>query len=229
MSTSHSQIDEEYNTLLQKDIQLQNVCIVSKDYRKKEKDANDKVEDDTNGSWKKRVLNVDDTSKMSYEIIKNVPGNLPNHEKEYNGIDLLKTQIYKQKLSRMNDQFIKLHNRKINEVDNLEESDFGNTKLPTDEEQIDILYQIQQNLLMDYNKLLAEEKKWFFLKELIMDANIELDLYSQEERQQLIHNNRKRKLRDDVGYKIKKINLGSRRKQNANHLSLSFNRTDSTE
>lgn len=228
MTTSHNQVDEDYTTLLQNDHQLQKACDVVKEYKKRV-DDDTTLEDECGGSWKRRIVNVDDTSRISYEMIKNVPGNVPNHEKEYNGIDALKTKIYKQKLMKMNDQFHKLHNSKINENDRLHQLNFDENELPTDEEQIEILYKIQENLLQDYKKLLAEEKKWFLLKELIMDANIELDLYSQEEKQQLSHNNRKRKLRDDVAYKVKKINLGARRKQNANNISLSFNRIDSTE
>ena len=40
------------------------------------------------------------------------------------------------------------------------------------------LLQIQTNLIKEYKISQQEEKKWFLLKELLLDANIELDLFS---------------------------------------------------
>ena len=48
-------------------------------------------------------------------------------------------------------------------------------------EQIEYLYEIQEKLLGQYKKLLRADEKWFVLRELLLDANVELDVFSEED------------------------------------------------
>ena len=48
-------------------------------------------------------------------------------------------------------------------------------------EQIECLYEIQEKLIGQYKKLLRADEKWFVLRELLLDANVELDVFSEED------------------------------------------------
>lgn len=64
-------------------------------------------------------------------------------------------------------------------------------------------------MLEEYQKLSQKERKWFILKELLLDANVELDLFS----------NRGRKASHPIAFGAVAIPT------NVNANSLAFNRT----
>ncbi|CAI4045853.1 Ies3p SKDI_12G1050 [Saccharomyces kudriavzevii IFO 1802] len=163
-----------------------------------------------NSTFKRHIVAVDDISKMNYEMIKNSPGNVvTNANQDEIDISTLKTRLYKDNLYTMNDKFLQAVNDQIvilNEAEQGQETeDIG---LP-DGEKIDILTKIQESLLEEYETLSQKERKWFILKELLLDANVELDLFS----------NRGRKADHPIAFGAVAIPT------NVNANSLAFNRT----
>lgn len=136
------------------------------------------------GNNKRHIVNVDDISKINYEMIKNTPGNLPDvNEKSDDGeISGLKTKLYKNRLYDLNDDFLEIVSNRMPTEEKLPEP-----SLLSLQDQVNILSQIQSNLIGDYQNLLNTERKWFILKEILLDANAELDLFStQEDRKKTI-------------------------------------------
>ncbi|AQZ19086.1 IES3 (YLR052W) [Zygosaccharomyces parabailii] len=140
------------------------------------------------GNNKRHIVNVDDISRINYEMIKNTPGNLrditlpqdPKTGNSDNEISTLKTKLYKNRLYDLNDDFLESISNRITPA--LQVQQRTETSLPL-EDQISLLTQLQSNLIHDYHELLNTERKWFILKEIMLDANAELDLFStQEER-----------------------------------------------
>lgn len=133
---------------------------------------------------KRHIVNVDDTSKINYEMIKNSPGNLPAQgsidsvtDAEING---LKTKMFKGRLYELNDDFLDAINMNLEKVNGKEGDNSMEKSIPL-EDQCQWLEQIQEDLVQRYRALLNEEKKWFVLKELLLEANTELDLYSAQD------------------------------------------------
>ncbi|CAR28416.1 hypothetical protein ZYGR_0S00460 [Zygosaccharomyces rouxii] len=142
------------------------------------------------GNNKRHIVNVDDISKINYEMIKNTPGNLPDIDEKLDPksnnsdgeISGLKTKLYKNRLYDLNDDFLEIISHRMP----TEEKSSEPPLLPL-QDQVNLLSQIQRNLIGDYEDLLNTERKWFILKEILLDANAELDLFStQEERKKTI-------------------------------------------
>lgn len=142
---------------------------------------------------KRHIVNVDDTSKINYEMIKNSPGNLPMLDQQDKGvpgnnvtattdseINTLKTKMYKNKLYEMNDDFLESISEKILKINKHKSDDVDDDDIPLNY-QLEWLSQIKDNLFGEYHSLVNEEKKWFILKELLLDANAELDLFSAQD------------------------------------------------
>ncbi|QLQ79294.1 hypothetical protein HG537_0B06420 [Torulaspora globosa] len=136
----------------------------------------------SSGNNKRHIVNVDDTSRINYEMIKNTPGNLPpmggSEEAQDAEISALKTRMYKGQLYRMNDEFLERVTGRSEEL--LRVPDAERVRVPLEDQHV-WLQQIQQNLAREYRNLVNEEKKWILLKELLLDANTELDLYSAQD------------------------------------------------
>lgn len=143
---------------------------------------------------KRHIINVDDTSKINYEMIKNTPGNLSSingdgdegvaasdnaAQMTDSEINLIKTKMYKNKLYEMNDQYLEAVSQRIKDM-NTSAAAQSDDEVPL-EDQYEWLTQIQENLGDQYKALVNEEKKWFVFKELLLDANAELDLYSAQD------------------------------------------------
>lgn len=131
---------------------------------------------------KRHIVNVDDTSRINYEMIKNAPGNLPGVAGSVSGaadaeISGLKTKTYKSRLYEQNDEYLERANAQLDQMKRVPR---GDSSVPL-ESQHAWLQQIQQNLLQEYRGLVQDEKKWIVLKELLLDANVELDLYSAQD------------------------------------------------
>lgn len=273
MTMDHKDIDTRYNTLFDNDKQIQfannaiksyqldnyNSSIINNDLHYKEK--NHKIVNSavavTNNNIKRHILNIDNISKINYEMIKNVPGNIPLQNTTYgnelldtnssnsntkesnnndetmkkNAMDLLdidnvKTKIFKNNLFEMNDKFI----HKLPQPNQSSSSSSNNEskiELPLDQ-QIDALYDLQKNLLQKYHSLQNIEKKWFALRETILDANIELDLFSEQDVKVLpIEIGGTSKSRKNpkkiVKIKLGSINVPASHTQSAIH-TLAFNR-----
>lgn len=101
----HKDIDSCYNTLFDNDKQIQfatnaiksyqldnyNSSIINNDLHYKEKNvklSNAGVAINNNSNIKRHILNIDNISKINYEMIKNVPGNIPLQNTKY-GNELL--------------------------------------------------------------------------------------------------------------------------------------------
>ncbi|EWG89848.1 Ies3p [Saccharomyces cerevisiae P301] len=147
---------------------------------------------------------------MNYEMIKNSPGNvITNANQDEIDISTLKTRLYKDNLYAMNDNFLQAVNDQIVTLNAAEQDQETEDPDLSDDEKIDILTKIQENLLEEYQKLSQKERKWFILKELLLDANVELDLFS----------NRGRKASHPIAFGAVAIPT------NVNANSLAFNRT----
>ena len=141
-------------------------------------------------------------------------------------IDNVKTKIFKNNLFEMNDKFI----HKLPQPNQSSSSSSNNEskiELPLDQ-QIDALYDLQKNLLQKYHSLQNIEKKWFALRETILDANIELDLFSEQDVKVLpIEIGGTSKSRKNpkkiVKIKLGSINVPASHTQSAIH-TLAFNR-----
>lgn len=161
-------------------------------------------------TFKRHIVAVDDISKMNYEMIKNSPGNVITNANQYEiDISTLKTRLYKDNLYAMNDNFLQAVNDQIVTLNAAEQDQETEDPDLSDDEKIDILTKIQENLLEEYQKLSQKERKWFILKELLLDANVELDLFS----------NRGRKASHPIAFGAVAIPT------NVNANSLAFNRT----
>lgn len=138
-------------------------------------------------SNKRHIVTIDDISRINYEMIKNAPGhlsssNLPIDEIDENleqDVTVMKTRLYKDELYRMNDAFLTSVCTDMLAAQASEEP--VETDTPSLEDQHKWLAQIQRNLIDDLCQLTREEKKWFVLKELLLEANAELDLASRQE------------------------------------------------
>lgn len=199
-------LDKEYNKLLHNDKQLQFATQAIKNYRKdienlkKYQDTTDNHNTapttattihnlNTKASLfpkKRHVINIDDISKINYDVIRNTPGNISVLDSSnYEDIDAIKARYYRSSLHKMHDQFIDtLNDRFLQKSFDLnsqnDENENEDDQLPLNE-QLSILCKIQQNLINDYRQIQREQQKWFQLKELLLDANIQLDLYSKNE------------------------------------------------
>lgn len=87
--------------------------------------------------------------------------------------------MYKNKLYEMNDQYLEAVSQRIKDM-NTSAAAQSDDEVPL-EDQYEWLTQIQENLGDQYKALVNEEKKWFVFKELLLDANAELDLYSAQD------------------------------------------------
>lgn len=135
------------------------------------------------GNNKRHIVNVDDTSRINYEMIKNTPGNLPPLEPSEQAaqdaeISGIKTRMYKGLLYRMNDEYLERINGRSAALRTAQRSEPVAAPL---EDQHRWLQQIRDRLQEEYRGLINEEKKWIVLKELLLDANTELDLYSAQD------------------------------------------------
>lgn len=186
-------LDKEYEQLLQNDKQLQFAVQAIKNYTqdienlKKCKDTNNNTTNNLNPKTslfpkKRHVINIDDISKINYDVIRNTPGNISIVDSSsYEDIDAIKARYYRSSLHKMHDQFIDTLNDKfLQKSFDLDLRDNDDEELPLSE-QLSILYKIQQNLIKDYRQIQREQQKWFQLKELLLDANIQLDLHSKNE------------------------------------------------
>lgn len=204
---SESELDDRFDDLMKNDIQIKYSLNAIKSYKiDKVPDFIDRDIRQKNEKWKnnsnlrRHIVGVDDISRINYEMIKNSPGNLINkndiEDNDFYQINTVKTKLFKDNLYKKNDDFImsisthcdvgEEEDDKIKEED-AEEDDTNITTSLSLDDQKDILYKIQNNLFKQYKQSQLEEKKWFILKELLLDANIELDIFSQLKKDQSIN------------------------------------------
>ncbi|CAL9728227.1 ino eighty subunit 3 [Monosporozyma unispora] len=253
---SREEIDNEFNQLIETDKQVQFSYNAVKNYNKEiehlthdnniQRNKINKINnnDDTNDTivkpnlfpMKRHIINIDNISKINYDVIRNTPGNISTtYSPKYEEIDAIRARYYRSGLHKMHDKFIyELNNKFEEEATKYEETtttkENEDIDLPLNE-QIDILYKIQENLLQDYKMSRKEYIKWFQLKEVMLDANVELDLYSKNEwiRHDTVNNSVKpskftapfvNSFRNPKkGYKINKINLGINTKDSKSAMS----------
>jgi len=290
MTMNHKELDEQYSSLFKKDKQLQFAANAINHYKIDK--TTHTIQNDLhyykekghirthNSNIKRHILNIDNTSRINYEMIKNIPGNIPvgntiisssnnsNNNEDEDGnnaaedgnndndndndgdgddddddddenmnskkrtldlidIDIVKTKIFKNNLFEMNDSFINKLPKFEN--DTPEEETSATLQLPLNE-QLDSLYQLQHGLLNQYSLLQNLEKKWFALREINLDANIELDLFSEQDVKSLpIDNEQDVKSlpiddeKDRVKVRLGSINVPASHTQSAIH-TLAFNR-----
>ncbi|CCD26101.2 Ies3p NDAI_0G03240 [Naumovozyma dairenensis CBS 421] len=175
----------EFQRLLAEDKQVQYAYHAIKKYKNDLKPDLTSLDKDQN--TKRHIMNIDDVSKINYEVIKTVPGTfIATASREEQDINALKATVFKDDLFRMNDKFAASINGRVEEIPNLkvEEDEVieGDSEVDLLFEKIGWLTKIQTNLINEYKNELNEERKWFTLNEIVLDANAELDLFSVKNR-----------------------------------------------
>lgn len=140
------------------------------------------LESDRKSGYKRHIINVDDNLKINYEIVKTIPGHLidfKSKKKQKDSDELLriskyKLLCYKDRLNKLHDDFV----TKNNEMREEEKHSDEDTEFILREQYI-WLKEIQDQLISQYKQAIQEEKRWFIKKEMLLDANIKLDLFSE--------------------------------------------------
>lgn len=242
----HDEIDTEFNQLIESDKQVQFAYTAVKNYNEElEQLSQDHIKNklSTNNKddnpvkpnlfpMKRHIINIDNISKINYDVIRNTPGNISTtYSPKFEEIDAIRARYYRSGLHKMHDKFISTLNNKFDQETTKEQPIHEEDNELSLQEQIDILYKIQENLLVDYKASRKEYTKWFQLKEVMLDANVELDLYSKNEwiRHDTINKSMKptkftppfvNSFRNPKkGYKINKINLGINTKDSKSAMS----------
>lgn len=211
---SESDIDRQYDELFQNDRQLHHSRNAIHNYQKEFNKMDDNFTHRANlFPMKRHIINIDNISKINYDVIRNTPGNL-TYSSNLDDLDTLKAKYYRSGLHKMHDQFINnlndefIHDIKAQSDINDSDNNSGNVPLSL-EEQVETLYTVQENLLNDYRAIKRQQRKWFQLKELMLEANINLDLYSKKKWSPI---NKKIKNKDKkVSYRINKIEMDPKR------------------
>lgn len=196
----------EFTELLAKDTQIRYAQNAIRRYKSSE--AVD-VDDERKSRHKRNIISVDDNLKINYEMVKMTPGTFIESSvstsknkalKEKAGkVTKMKTNYYKKRLYNMNEQFLAeqgtLEPVSCSDSQSPESAadagDAGDTAgaasiaddAPLDQ-QARWLAEIHKDLLQQYNTLLQEEKKWFLKKEVLLDANAKLDLFTTRDEDQ---------------------------------------------
>ncbi|SCV00980.1 LAMI_0G08548g1_1 [Lachancea mirantina] len=179
-SASADDLMNQFSRLVEDDAQLKYALNAVRRYKSSDAPV---VEEERKNRHKRNIVSVDDNLKINYEMIKSTPGSFldsaasskPKAQKEQlNRITKLKTNCYKKRLYNMNEQFVQEHGQ----IEPLENTLEANKSDATLQQQVEWLSQIHQNLLRDYKQLLQEEKRWFIKKELMLETNLKLDLFS---------------------------------------------------
>lgn len=183
---------KEYAKLLETDAQVKYALNAIRRY--KNSDSID-VDDDRKSRHKRNIIAVDDNLKINYEMVKTTPGTFIETSvaasknkalKEKAGkVSKMKTNYYKKRLYNMNEQFLSEQGTLDVATSNNELVSSENAGPPTSpqdeppiQQQIEWLTEIHRDLLQQYRTLLQEEKKWFLKKEVMLDANTKLDLFT---------------------------------------------------
>ncbi|SCU78199.1 LAFA_0A05446g1_1 [Lachancea sp. 'fantastica'] len=188
---------KEYKSLVESDAQLRYAWNAIKRYKSNEPiDA----EDDRKTRHKRNIIAVDDNLKINYEMVKTAPGtfiesslsaskNKASKEKAWK-VAKTKTNYYKKRLSNMNEQFLAEQfdsNGPNGSPTNPTESSVSSSDVDSAyslEQQTEWLSGLHRDLIQEYSLLVAEEKKWFLKKEILLDANVKLDLYATRDEDQ---------------------------------------------
>ncbi|SCU81357.1 LANO_0B02784g1_1 [Lachancea nothofagi CBS 11611] len=186
---------KDFKDLAEKDAQIKYSVNAIKRY--KTSDYTD-VDDERKSRHKRNIITVDDNLKINYEMVKTAPGTFIESSvsatknkavKEKAGrVAKMKTNYYKKRLYNMNEQFLAEHgtpdqsgsatsssnspsvSEGLNWSPEVEGASF--------EQQLEWLSEMHTELMEQYRYLLQEEKKWFLKKEVMLDANVKLDLYA---------------------------------------------------
>ncbi|AMD20256.1 HDL488Cp [Eremothecium sinecaudum] len=157
---------------------------------KRYENSQQEIEDDRKSGHKRHIISVGDHLKINYEVVKNVPGNLielattkgkktPEQE-EIARIAKFKSLYYKEQLNKLHDDFVtksSILRAEDNEM-HARAAAADAKEQPSLQQQYEWLQEIQSKLLQQYNEVVQEEKRWYLKKEVLLDANIRLDLFS---------------------------------------------------
>lgn len=132
------------------------------------------ADDDRKSGNKRHIVAIDDSLKINYEVIRHILGQLAQGE-EIEDINRLKLVHYKDSLNKMHEEFISIWQKAD---DDIEESDYTNLDEPTLLEHKKWLTELNEKLKSDYSEAIQLEKKWFLLKEILLEACTRLDLCS---------------------------------------------------
>lgn len=170
---------DQMEGLLQSDAQL----AFSRQAVRRYEAAAPEVDDDRKSGHKRHIISVDDHLKINYEVVKNVPGNLVDvasakgkkavKADEIARINKFKALYFKEQLHRLHDEFV-TKSAALREDGALP----APPAPPSQQQQYEWLCEIQAGLLQQYRDAVQEEKRWYLKKELLLDANIRLDLFT---------------------------------------------------
>ncbi|CEP63504.1 Ies3p LALA0_S08e03972g [Lachancea lanzarotensis] len=194
---------KDFKSLVENDAQVKYAWNAIKRYKSNEPiDA----EDDRKTRHKRNIIAVDDNLKINYEMVKTAPGTFiesslsaskdKNSKEQAWKVAKTKTNYYKKRLSNMNEQFLAEQfdananananangsaisiNGSTNNADSGVSPNLDVETASSLAQHTEWLCESHRDLLQEYSALVAEEKKWFLKKEIILDANVKLDLYA---------------------------------------------------
>lgn len=149
------------------------------------------LDDDRKSGHKRHIISVDDHLKINYEVVKNIPGNLidlgslknkkTSEMDEVSRINKFRSLYYKEELNKFHDDFAtKSSDLRAASDAALRQTltDFiGGSNIPLEQQYV-WLKEIQNFLFKQYQDEIQIEKSWYLRKEILLDANIKLDLFS---------------------------------------------------
>lgn len=132
------------------------------------------ADDDRKSGNKRHIVAIDDSLKINYEVIRHIPGQLAQGE-EIEELNRLKLVHYKDQLNKMHEEYIDLWQQGEEEV---EDTDYTQHEDSLLREEKEWLTEMNQQLRKEYRDAIQLEKKWFLMKEVLLEASTRLDLCS---------------------------------------------------
>lgn len=133
------------------------------------------ADDDRKSGNKRHIVAIDDSLKINYEVIRQVPGQLSQSD-ELEEINRLKLSQYKDQLNKMHEEYIDLWQQDEHQI---EEFDYSSLDPKTLEQYKLWMTELNQQLKDEYHNAVQEEKKWFVMKETLLEATARLDICSE--------------------------------------------------
>ncbi|CDO96493.1 unnamed protein product [Kluyveromyces dobzhanskii CBS 2104] len=130
------------------------------------------ADEDRKSGNKRHIVAIDDSLKINYEVIRHIPGQLAQGD-EIEDLNRLKLIHYKDSLNKMHEEYIDVW--KKDDTD-LADTDYTLQDEPTLIEEKEWLSELNGILSKDYKEAVQLEKKWFLLKEIMLEACTRLDL-----------------------------------------------------
>lgn len=130
------------------------------------------ADEDRKSGNKRHIVAIDDSLKINYEVIRHIPGQLAQRE-EIEDLNRLKLIQYKDSLNKMHEDYIDIWKREDPALENVDYAQLDESTLLEEKKW---LTELNDKLKKDHTEAVQLEKKWFLLKEIMLEACTRLDL-----------------------------------------------------